>query len=370
MLNINFTTILFQFINFIILAVALYFLMFKKIFSRVQQRKEELEEYLEDLKKIREFMQLVVGMLGEADRFTTSADPYGGRNRPYKGNISGNITRMKTDLALAKPNLAVSGFDLSGIESAFTAYLDKQQLLGTFQQGNQTGTGIYTSSGDFHYTRGPSRFGGGKAKRVELTHLAAAQLARDLFSKQLVATNQQIVIEKKGVLRDRVDKYQVQSDLVSEAKTAKQSLDYKPMAISDIGSVQTALLDLVRGQRGKLDFPFLEDLRIKYQGLASKYFNMLPKFATGGFVDSILARLSPGEFVLRPEAVRQLGVPFLNALNSFKYPVPAFATGGLVENVPVGSPQGARSVSGSQVPTVTINGDFYRGDRTDWTNNC
>ena len=44
MLNINFTTIIFQFINFIILAVALYFLMFKKIFSRVQQRKEKLEE--------------------------------------------------------------------------------------------------------------------------------------------------------------------------------------------------------------------------------------------------------------------------------------------------------------------------------------
>ncbi len=44
MLNINFTTILFQFINFIVLAVTLYFLLFKKIFSRVQQRKEKLEE--------------------------------------------------------------------------------------------------------------------------------------------------------------------------------------------------------------------------------------------------------------------------------------------------------------------------------------
>jgi len=44
MLNINFTTILFQFINFIVLAIALYFLMFKKIFSRAQQRKEKLEE--------------------------------------------------------------------------------------------------------------------------------------------------------------------------------------------------------------------------------------------------------------------------------------------------------------------------------------
>jgi len=44
MLDINITTILFQFINFIILAVTLYFLMFKKIISGVQQRKEKLEE--------------------------------------------------------------------------------------------------------------------------------------------------------------------------------------------------------------------------------------------------------------------------------------------------------------------------------------
>jgi len=44
MLNINFTTILFQFINFIILAVALYFLLFKNVLSSVKQRKERLEE--------------------------------------------------------------------------------------------------------------------------------------------------------------------------------------------------------------------------------------------------------------------------------------------------------------------------------------
>jgi len=44
MININLTTILFQFINFIILVIILYFLLFKKLFSRVQQRKEKLDE--------------------------------------------------------------------------------------------------------------------------------------------------------------------------------------------------------------------------------------------------------------------------------------------------------------------------------------
>jgi F-type H+-transporting ATPase subunit b len=43
MLDINLTTILFQFINFIILAILLYFLMFKNILKRAKQRKQEFE---------------------------------------------------------------------------------------------------------------------------------------------------------------------------------------------------------------------------------------------------------------------------------------------------------------------------------------
>ena len=83
---------------------------------------------------------------------------------------------------------------------------------------------------------------------------------------------------------------------------------------------------------GRLGMPFLNAL--------NSFKSFVPKFATGGFVDNILARLSPGEFVLRAEAVKQVGIPFLNALNNFKFPVPAFAGGGLVEpasNVPVGN---------------------------------
>jgi hypothetical protein len=67
-------------------------------------------------------------------------------------------------------------------------------------------------------------------------------------------------------------------------------------------------------------------------------------FATGGMVrgagsgtsDSILARLSNGEFVLNAGSVRRLGVGFLEGLNSFAAggligaPLPRFAEGGLV----------------------------------------
>jgi len=64
----------------------------------------------------------------------------------------------------------------------------------------------------------------------------------------------------------------------------------------------------------------------------------LPAFATGGHVrgagtgtsDSILARLSDGEFIIPAAAVKNYGVDFLNSLRSQKFNLPAFATGGIV----------------------------------------
>jgi hypothetical protein len=73
------------------------------------------------------------------------------------------------------------------------------------------------------------------------------------------------------------------------------------------------------------------------------------KFAAGGLVsgagsatsDSIPARLSAGEYVVRAAAVRQVGVAFLDSLNGlsvgpqFKGGALAFAAGGLVPEVKV-----------------------------------
>jgi len=44
MLDINLTTILFQLANFAIMAVLLYFLLFKRVSAQVQQRKEKLAQ--------------------------------------------------------------------------------------------------------------------------------------------------------------------------------------------------------------------------------------------------------------------------------------------------------------------------------------
>jgi hypothetical protein len=86
----------------------------------------------------------------------------------------------------------------------------------------------------------------------------------------------------------------------------------------------------------------------------------IKKFATGGLVsgpgsatsDSIPARLSAGEYIVRAAAVRQVGVAFLDSINglsvgpSFRGGELAFAAGGLVPEVrvPPAQPQVNQSV--------------------------
>ncbi len=80
-----------------------------------------------------------------------------------------------------------------------------------------------------------------------------------------------------------------------------------------------------------------------------------PGFADGGAVtgpggptsDSILARLSSGEYVVRAAAVRQYGTDFLNRINSLR--LPGFAAGGFV---------GAMAMPRMSVPSLAgIGGD-------------
>jgi F0F1-type ATP synthase membrane subunit b/b' len=49
MLEIDFTTIIFQVINFLVLVVALYFLLFRKIIQRAETRKREMEKIRSDI---------------------------------------------------------------------------------------------------------------------------------------------------------------------------------------------------------------------------------------------------------------------------------------------------------------------------------
>lgn len=73
----------------------------------------------------------------------------------------------------------------------------------------------------------------------------------------------------------------------------------------------------------------------------------MPALASGGHVrgpgtgtsDSILARLSNGEFVVKAAAVRKYGVNMLNQLNGMHYKPPGYAMGGLVSGLKPSAPQ-------------------------------
>lgn len=97
----------------------------------------------------------------------------------------------------------------------------------------------------------------------------------------------------------------------------------------------------------------------------------VPGFATGGYIrgpgtgtsDSILARLSNGEFVVKADAVRRYGADFLHRINNMQ--IPKFATGGLVEqvaNIDSRQPQSVGTLNfnlpGGESFSVNTVGDF------------
>jgi hypothetical protein len=81
-----------------------------------------------------------------------------------------------------------------------------------------------------------------------------------------------------------------------------------------------------------------------------------PGMARGGYVhgpgsatsDSVLARLSRGEFVMNAAAVKHFGSQFFAALNALRRP-PGFAAGGMVGSLP-------RFAAGGMVPALAGNG--------------
>jgi len=155
----------------------------------------------------------------------------------------------------------------------------------------------------------------------------------------------------------------------SIADSIKSAIDG---AITYIGGKLDALVQKIKSVTGVFSNPG------SLPNLGSP--NELGGFARGGAVwgrgtgrsDSILARLSNGEFVIRADVVSKLGLPLLNALNSGRLNLrgllPGFATGGLVNaSMPRFATGGAVSVpslsSGSSLAPVNlhIGGSVFEG---------
>lgn len=135
------------------------------------------------------------------------------------------------------------------------------------------------------------------------------------------------------------------ADLAAQELKIPATLDVQSAEISEKISAE---LSAVEASMLVTDVEISDEARKKLSGSLTLSAPGLPGFSGGGAVtgpgtptsDSILARLSAGEFVVKAAAVRKWGVGFLQQLNQGF--LPAFAGGGLVS---MPSPAGLSSAS-------------------------
>jgi hypothetical protein len=132
-----------------------------------------------------------------------------------------------------------------------------------------------------------------------------------------------------------------------------QSAEVSDKIAEELSAVEASLL--------VTDVEVSDDAKKKLSGSLTLSAPGLPGFSGGGAVrgpgtttsDSVLARLSTGEFVMRAAAVKKWGVGMLSALNSGI--LPAFASGGLVSMpAPAGISSASAMLGGSSGRPVLL----------------
>jgi hypothetical protein len=136
-------------------------------------------------------------------------------------------------------------------------------------------------------------------------------------------------------------------------------LDVSPTAAGDYSAGANQEEKSARAM-GAHNLKELDELRQK---------GVVPGFATGsirgpgnGTSDSILARLSNGEFVMKDAAVRTYGEGFMHAINNMQIPPPKYAYGGMVpsSSLPHFSEGGAMERPGS-ILNLHVGGEVFSG---------
>jgi TP901 family phage tail tape measure protein len=224
----------------------------------------------------------------------------------------------------------------------------------------------------------------------EITRIAGETAAESL---QLVVTNAMSQIDLT-IPESAIDAALRKAEADAKGKQVKAEgvLDFDPTTLRN--SLQGALNGINEpfSLPVKINITNEEDLRraLGVPGASTGgYFegNTL-KFSKGGSVwgagtstsDSIMARLSRGEFVMKAAAVKKYGVNFLYKLNRMLLPkvdLPKFAIGGFVNNIPapnVSVPAFAnggvvtevinRTMESSTVPTERVQVDIISGGQT------
>ena len=145
---------------------------------------------------------------------------------------------------------------------------------------------------------------------------------------------------------------QVKADAAKALEEAKRKLaenlgsmkdDYAASTASVSGSRPTT--PAMNSTPGVADAVSVRKFGMSIEELLKRLGKGILRFNTGGLVpfvrgakrgaDSILAKLSPYEYIIRESAVKALGVPFLDAINNLQ--IPAFSNGGAVTESSLGT---------------------------------
>ena len=271
------------------------------------------------------------------------------------------------------------------IEAEIAQYRELTQAAATFEETKKAGETAFKSLADDRAAV-EDRVARGQIyqfqaedqiRNLEASRLALLQKIADAQLKAAQATGNQADLAAAGAFQEKVNQeaiasneaFQKAKDLktkVSESLsgTFETFFDSGITGARNLGQAFAGLADGVVGSLRKILSQMLANILTQkllstiggFAGGGSVTPGIVPGdggFATGGFVsgpggptsDSILARLSPGEFVVRAAAVQAFGVHNMALINRGLHvpgialggSVPRFAEGGLVEHAAKGN---------------------------------
>lgn len=186
----------------------------------------------------------------------------------------------------------------------------------------------------------------GDTKRAKEDALAAAEVLRDLQAagENTYGFDGMVnALEKISLAAANVEQANAEQALeaikLEMAELAEQAKDLEDMPITfklDDAEIETIKAQ-IEALLNKLKVDAVIPVRLAAGDLPKS--ETVPGFASGGSIrgpgtgtsDSILARLSDGEYVVRAAAVRKYGLQTLHDMNNMR--MPGFASGGLVDQV-------------------------------------
>ena len=187
-------------------------------------------------------------------------------------------------------------------------------------------------AGDFENARKAAE----EARQMLEAMAAAGQNTYGLvgFANELEKIEQDSVDAEVSIAEEKLANIKLAFDTI---KAEAAQLENMPVTIEldqqSVDTVKTQIQSFADDLKAKAVIPFT----VATGGIGTG--DTLPAFASGGHVrgagtgrsDSILARLSNGEFVMRADAVKKYGTNLLNNMNGMN--LPKFADGGVVGSV-------------------------------------